>query len=76
MKYKHNNLILLELNEINFDVVRHYIDSGIKLNGYERLLQFLSITTHAEDQYDHLEPGYNGLPFILEKHLKSIIFSD
>ena len=56
MKYKHNNLILLELNEINFDVVRHYIDSGIKLNGYERLLQFLSITTHAEDQYDHLEP--------------------
>lgn len=56
MKDKKNNLILLELNEINFDVVKHYIDSGVKLDGYKRLLKLSSIDTQAEDQYNHLEP--------------------
>ena len=56
MRDKKNNLILLELNEINFDVVKHYIDSGVKLDGYKRLLKLSSINTQAEDQYNHLEP--------------------
>ena len=56
MRDKKNNLILLELNEINFDVVKHYMDSGVKLDGYKRLLKLSSINTQAEDQYNHLEP--------------------
>jgi hypothetical protein len=53
---KKNSLIFLELNEINFDVIQHYIDSGVQLNGFEKLLRCSSIHTTAENEYELLEP--------------------
>lgn len=50
-------LILLELNEINFDAVNHYIDlyPGT-FSGFEKLKAFQSIITKAESKYEELEP--------------------
>ena len=50
-------LILLELNEINFDAVNHYIDlyPGTFV-GFEKLRALPSITTKAESKYEELEP--------------------
>ena len=50
-------LILLELNEINFDAVNHYVDlyPGT-FAGFEKLKAFQSIITKAESKYEELEP--------------------
>ena len=53
---KKNNLILLELNEINFKVIKDYIDSGIVLSGFEQILHKGILNTFAETEYDLLEP--------------------
>ena len=50
------NLVLLELNEINFDVVRYYLNQGAHLPGYKKLLKLYSLNTQAENEYDYLEP--------------------
>lgn len=49
-------LILLELNEINFDVVKYYIDHGISLPAMDHILKSGLITTKAESEYENLEP--------------------
>jgi hypothetical protein len=50
-------LILLELNEINFDVVQQYISSNLeRFPSLEKLLKGLSIRTTSEYKYDELEP--------------------
>ena len=49
-------LILLELNEINFDIVQSYLDSGINLPGFKNVMDNNFITTMAESEYDQLEP--------------------
>lgn len=49
-------LILLELNEINFDFVKEYIASGKKLSGFKKLLDGNFIHTISEEKYEHLEP--------------------
>jgi hypothetical protein len=49
-------LILLELNEINFDVVKKYIASGATLPGFKRLIDEGLITTTCESSYSLLEP--------------------
>ena len=49
-------LILLELNEINFDAVNYYIHKGERLPGFKKLAENLSIITEAESQYENLEP--------------------
>ena len=49
-------LILLELNEINFDAVNYYIQKGERLPGFKKLAENLSIITEAESQYENLEP--------------------
>ena len=49
-------LILLELNEINFDFVKEYIASGEKLLGFKKLLDGNFIHTISEEKYEHLEP--------------------
>ena len=49
-------LILLELNEINFDYVKQYIESGEKLENFKKLLSGKSIFTSAEKEYCNLEP--------------------
>ena len=49
-------LILLELNEINFDVVKYYINQGISLPAMNHVLKSGLVTTRAESEYDNLEP--------------------
>ncbi|MBX3655510.1 MAG: hypothetical protein KF686_15105 [Ramlibacter sp.] len=50
-------LIFLQLNEVNFDVVRHYVGVYDDLPALKRLLStFHSFETFGEDQYDRLEP--------------------
>ena len=49
-------VLLLELNEINFDAVVAYVNSGVFLPGFQRLLESGIVTTCAEAEYDLLEP--------------------
>ena len=49
-------LILIELNEINFDVVRRYVASRHNLPGFTRLLAGSQIATRAEPKYESIEP--------------------
>ena len=48
-------LILVELNEINFDFVKKYIDSGEHLPGFKKIIGNLN-TTSSEKDYKNLEP--------------------
>ncbi len=48
-------LILVELNEINFDFVKKYIDSGEHLPGFQKIIGNLN-TTSSEKDYKNLEP--------------------
>lgn len=50
------HLVLIELNEINFDVVRSYIEHGVSLPAFGQLLAGPSVDTFAEDSYELLEP--------------------
>jgi hypothetical protein len=50
------NLILVELNEINFDIVKTYIENGINLPGFNSVIGKQLINTIAEDKYDEIEP--------------------
>ena len=52
----HKKLILLELNEINFDAVSFYIAKGESLPGFIKLIDQGIITTSAEAEYENLEP--------------------
>lgn len=49
-------LVLVELNEVNFDVVQEYIDKGESLPNFKKLLRYESRVTTSEKQYDLLEP--------------------
>ena len=49
-------LILLELNEINFDIVNKYLESGEQLDNFEKLFLGDLISTSSEKKYSHLEP--------------------
>jgi hypothetical protein len=50
-------LILLELNEINFDVVEKYVEADAKrFPALKKLLSCLRIRTSCENQYEELEP--------------------
>lgn len=50
-------LILLELNEINFDLVKHYLlKSPGRFPGFEKLLAGKGIYTSSETAYEELEP--------------------
>lgn len=49
-------LIFVELNEINFDIIKSYLQSGKILPGFTKLFQQGIITTHAEPEYANLEP--------------------
>lgn len=48
-------LVLVELNEINFDVARDYVDR-LGLRAFQRLMQGCARRTHAEERYEQLEP--------------------
>jgi hypothetical protein len=49
-------LIFLELNEINFDIVKSYINAGKSLPGFKKIIDGNFITTSSENSYDLLEP--------------------
>lgn len=49
-------LILIELNEINFDAVNHYIKEGKTLPGFKKIIDSGLLTTYAEQEYENLEP--------------------
>lgn len=49
-------LILVELNEINFDVVKNYIQQNIALPGFKKIIDDGIQVTNAEKEYDNLEP--------------------
>jgi hypothetical protein len=66
---KSGNLIVLQLNEVNFDLVARYIDEH-SLLGFKTLLRdFNYVETYAEKRYEELEPwiqwvsAYSGLPY-------------
>ena len=50
------NIILLELNEINFEAVNFYIDRGESLPGFKKLIKQGIVNTQAESKYENLEP--------------------
>jgi len=50
-----HQLILLELNEINFDIVDRYL-SSVQLPAFEKLMAGSSVRTTAEQEYESLEP--------------------
>ena len=51
-----NSLILLELNEINFDIAKLYIKQGRSLPGFKRVMEGNFISTFSENEYDKIEP--------------------
>ena len=51
-----DNLILVELNEINFDVVDSYIKKGVSLPALEYIINSGMLITQAELEYENLEP--------------------
>lgn len=65
-------LILLELNEINFDIVKKYIKNGTELPGFSKIIDQGVIETTSEKKYEYLEPWiqwpsvHNGLTY--EEH--------
>ena len=50
------NLILFELNEVNFDIVRKYIRQGYALPAFQEMLNKGVKETKAESKYELLEP--------------------
>ena len=49
-------LVLFELNEINFDAVNFYIEKGVYLPGFKKLIEKGIINTESETEYENLEP--------------------
>ncbi len=49
-------LIFIELNEINFDIVRNYLDKGEMLAGFKALFANGITCTESESDYNNLEP--------------------
>lgn len=72
MEQKDKKLILLELNEINFDIVKKYIQVGNILDGFKTIIETGIVNTVAENKYEQLEPWiqwpsvHTGLTF--EQH--------
>ena len=49
--------IFIELNEINFDLVKQYLSSGVKLDNFAKIMDgFTEVFTVAEDSYENNEP--------------------
>jgi hypothetical protein len=51
-----SGLILVELNEINFDLVCGYIDAGLELPVLRELMRQGEFSSLSEDVYENLEP--------------------
>ncbi len=53
---KEKKLIFVELNEINFDVVKSYISKGEVLPAFSKIFREELIITKSESEYENLEP--------------------
>jgi hypothetical protein len=49
-------LLFIELNEINFDIVKLYLDMNYSLPNFSKINEFSSINTFAEEKYEAIEP--------------------
>ena len=49
-------LILIELNEINFDVVNYYLNREENLPGFQQMIAKGINVTESEQEYKNLEP--------------------
>ena len=49
-------LLLVELNELNIDVAREYIEAGLALPNFVRLFSQETRDTTSETEYQLLEP--------------------
>lgn len=62
-------LTFLQLNELNFDILQRYIESGESFPGFEALLKIGIKHTSSEERYEELEPwiqwpsAYTGLRY-------------
>ena len=50
-----NNLILIQLNEINFDIIFKYIKNGHKFKFFKKIKDN-TLITKSEDIYENIEP--------------------
>ena len=50
------SMIFLEMNEINFDYVKKYLELGNKLENFKKIFSFKNINTISEENYDEIEP--------------------
>ena len=68
-----NNLLFIELNEINFEIVKDYIKKGNHLKNFKKILLNKNIITSSENKYDEIEPWiqwhsiHTGLDFAEHK---------
>lgn len=53
---KEKKLVFVELNEINFDVVKNYLKIGVKLPAFDRIFKEGLLITKSELDYENLEP--------------------
>ncbi len=49
-------LVLVELNEINFEMVQGYVESGAELPGFTQLMGMHNVHTSCEERYELLVP--------------------
>lgn len=49
-------LILLEMNEVNFYGVQHYLRRGVSLPGFQKIIDGNFLETTSEQEYEQLEP--------------------
>ena len=52
---KSKQLVLIALNEINFDIIDYYIEKN-NLKNLKKLKEFSNVKTSSENEYNYLEP--------------------
>ena len=58
-----NKLIILQMNEVNFDIIKKYISEG-KLKNFDFFLsKYNFIETQSEENYENLEPWIQWVSF-------------
>ena len=62
MKKFQKKIILIQLNEINFDIARYYIKKN-NLKNLKKIINFNSFKTFSEKRYEYLEPWIQWTSF-------------
>ena len=63
-------LIFVELNELNFDIIQRYLDKGMDLPNFSRLMQNGLKHTSSESEYKNIEPWIQWPSVHLGTHYK------